>query len=162
MQYEAILASARVALAEHPFADIIAQEAARRAGKRGDAKIIIDESGGVLLEIHYGGPSKDGSSGLPSLTALRKKAEDAGIDISDLGRAKRKIIARLEEGPKPKPKKKMRKTAPAVSPVRLVSVPDAEPPPKPKPGSMAAIAAEGAKAAENLTDFLATLDDIDD
>jgi hypothetical protein len=168
--YEAALNRARKALGRHPLLGIAAQEAARRHGKRGDPRIVIDDDGRVMLEVRYGTAPKPSVSSLPSLDELRKRAEKDGIDISDLGRAKKKILKRLEgETPKlksksktPKTPKKMTKTAPAVGPVRLVSLPDPEPKKEAvaiRPGSMAAVAAEGAKASENLHDFLAGLDE---
>ena len=67
---------------------------------------------------------------LPTLLILRARAEAAGIDISDLGRAKKKIMARLaaaRSAPPPAadpPKRKRTKTAPALSPVTVVQMPE--------------------------------------
>jgi len=182
--YMDALRVAREKLAEHPLVEVAAQEAAKREGRRGHPSIVIDDNGSVVLEVHYGSkptsspkPKKDVSatkkSKLPTLDELRKQAEEAGVDISDLGRAKRLIMARIAEGPAAPPKPKMTKTAPAIGPVRLVSPPPPPPPkeeeeePEPaskpkKKKSLAAMAAEGAAQADDmLDDFFASLEDIE-
>ena len=171
---------ARVALIRNPLADVAAREAARLAGKRGAATVVVDDDGHVMLEVRYKGDApatkprakaaakKPWVSALPSLKELREQAEALGLDVSDCGRAKKKILDRIEAAKvaKPKPRQKMTKTAPALSPVRIVTPPEPpakppEPPAKLAPGSMAALAAQGEKAAGDLDDFLASIEDIE-
>lgn len=165
----AAVEQAREALTKNPLTEMVAKEAARKAGKRGHPVVVVDDDGQVMLEIRYKGdgrenPSDEGKkswvSELPSLEDLRERAQQAGIDISDLGRAKRKILARLDE-PKPEvaPKPKMRKVAPALSTVRIVSPPVPKAPPP--QGSMAALAAQGVKIASDLEDFMSSIEDIE-
>ena len=177
---------ARWGLEVVPYADVVAREAAKNAGKRGDPIIVIDDDGSVMLEVRYTGSapeveveaedkpasSKKWASVLPSLEALREEAETRGIDISDLGRSKRKILERIRAGrpappAKPKapeppepPRPKMVKTAPALA-VKSISLSEAMAAPKPtetpkstKP-SLAALAAEGAED-EDLLALLGT------
>jgi hypothetical protein len=70
--------------------------------RRGASTILVRMDGSAVLHITYGekgttapveAPKK---SKLPSLDALRKRAAEAEVDISDLGRQKKKILARLE------------------------------------------------------------------
>jgi hypothetical protein len=176
---------AQKALDRNPLTAITAKEAARQAGRRGHPTIVITDTGDVMLEVSYTSEPKPRpkkatiergwSSTLPTLDELRKRAAKLGIDISDLGRAKKKILARLEAGkaksPAPasasqKSKPKMRKTAPAVGTVTVLNPKPkpAAPAPKPqdiKPGSLAAIAAQGEALVDDLDSFMASLDDIE-
>ncbi len=67
--------------------------------RRGSASIEVGADGSVCLRVSYAKEQDDpnvttapGGAGLPSLDALRKEAEEYGIDISHLGRQKRKIM----------------------------------------------------------------------
>lgn len=75
--------------------------------RRGSPTILVRMDGTAALIITYG--EKDNippvaevptvapkKSKLPPISVLRKRAEDAGVDISDLGRQKLKIIERIE------------------------------------------------------------------
>lgn len=74
----------------------------KREKRRGTPHIIIHINGSVVLQITY-----DEEEGvevsvpevklkkLPSLDDLRVQSQEMGVDISDLGRQKRKIIERL-------------------------------------------------------------------
>lgn len=67
--------------------------------RRGSASIEVGADGSVCLRVSYAKEQDDpnvttapGGAGLPSLDALRKEAEEYGLDISHLGRQKRKIM----------------------------------------------------------------------
>ena len=99
---------ANEALAANSLVDLAAQDMMKGHRRRGDASVEVGADGAVLLRISYGktqAPSRattaPGGAGLPSLEALRKEAGEYGLDISHLGRQKRKIMdmiinARLE------------------------------------------------------------------
>ncbi len=90
---------ANEALAANSLVDLAAQDMMRGHRRRGDASVEVGADGAVLLRISYGktqAPSRattaPGGAGLPSLEALRKEAEEYGLDISHLGRQKRQIM----------------------------------------------------------------------
>jgi hypothetical protein len=194
------VADARRVLADHPLADVVAQAAAREAGKRGEAKLAVADDGTMLVEVRYKGASKakpkpkpqaDGDrrhwkTALPSLEALREEAAAKGIDIEDLGRAKKKIMARLAGGaPTPAPKPKRIKRAPALTPATIVQLPqpvpedpsfnasvehppETEPEPDPEADVVvdeahiqAAIEAKAAKPRVNMAALASQVDDLD-
>jgi hypothetical protein len=115
--FEKTLKEAAVVLANHPFAEVIAAEAARRAGRRGDPTLVMGEDGHIYLEIHYktakaakeaavkDDKSRHWHSDLPSITELRKEAEEAGLDPAPYGRSKVKLkqaIDAAKDAAKPK------------------------------------------------------------
>ena len=72
--------------------------------RRGFPTVVVHIDGTAALRISYSedeepllpdAPSSTKSS-LPSLDELRERAMELGVDIKDLGRAKRKIIERLQ------------------------------------------------------------------
>jgi len=72
--------------------------------RRGHPSIQVRLDGTAVLIVGYGEeePSVEvlplkKTAKLPSLEDLRDQAAEAGVDISDLGRKKKKIIARLEQ-----------------------------------------------------------------
>jgi hypothetical protein len=88
-------------LRSDPLLGITANNLMKLRKRRGSPRIIADINGTVSLCVHYGeeqaaSPS-GGNQALPSLTELRLRAREAGVDISDLGRKKRKILKRLSE-----------------------------------------------------------------
>jgi hypothetical protein len=165
---------ARSRLEGHPFLDVVAREAAKNAGRRGEPFIVIDDDGSVMLEVRYDSTSasapKKGKvkakakESLPSMDKLREQAATLNVDISDLGRAKKKIMERLMEARKAKllavriPKPKMMKTAPALS-VTPVTPPKPKIVPKPPADSLAAIASQGSSEVQDMDEWLASLDD---
>ena len=72
----------------------------RESRKRGTPKLSLTLEGVTTLCVTYASEEpptiKNGAGKLPSLEDLRVKASDMGVDISDLGRAKIKILERLE------------------------------------------------------------------
>lgn len=115
--FEATLAEASKVLEGHPFADVIAAEAARRAGRRGEPSLVLGDDGHVYLEITYktakaasrkddkGAKTRHWSSDLPSIGELRTEAEALGIDHKPFGRSKiklKKAIDAAKEAAKPK------------------------------------------------------------
>jgi hypothetical protein len=75
--------------------------------RRGTPTIFVRLDGTVALRVSYGSSEEtglalaEGPGKLPSLDALRARATAEGVDISDLGRQKRKILARLRESSTP-------------------------------------------------------------
>jgi len=169
---EKAVQDAQEALDKHPFTETIAREAAKRLGKRGQPRLVVDPDGSVVLEIHYRGGGGNGivdseftpepkakrrsrprppvidpalddrrtwSSKLPSLTELREKAAEMGLDISGCGRSKKKILIRITDAEgqepysQPPPQKKRTKTALAIGPTTIVNLepPGATPNPEP-------------------------------
>jgi hypothetical protein len=158
---------ARSRLEGHPFLDVVAREAAKNAGRRGEPFIVIDDDGSVMLEVRYDSTSasapKKGKvkakakESLPSMDKLREQAATLNVDISDLGRAKKKIMERLMEAVRI-PKPKMMKTAPALS-VTPVTPPKPKIVHKPPADSLAAIANQGSSEVQDMDEWLASLDD---
>lgn len=114
-------------LEKNPLTGVVAEAAAREIGRGGSCSITINEQGTVLLEVT---PKKPGEkrtwqSRLPSIKELRAEAKEMGLDISGLGRSKRKIFDALQEAkktkkPTKKARKKMVKTGDAITPPRVV------------------------------------------
>ena len=94
-----IIEKARVHLIQNPLTPIVAQSVTKELGRRGDATVIVDDDGSVMLEIQYGGNgnARDWKSDLPSLQEFRRQAKEKGVDISHLGRNKRQIQELLEK-----------------------------------------------------------------
>lgn len=153
-------------LRDNPLTPIVAREAARQLGRRGDAAIRVDPSGVVFLEVGQASadaPAEDKrewTTKYPSLQTLRAAAAKLGIDTAPMGRSKRQIVdairkaktktvARPAPPPPPEPTPpppeapKMVRTAPAISPPVVVQMTDqgqvvpSPPPPSPPPQSPA-------------------------
>lgn len=96
---------ANEALADNSLVTLAAKDMMKGHRRRGNASIVVGADGSVCLRISYskeGGTSPNatvapGGAGLPTLTALRDEADTLGLDITDLGRQKRKIMRRIEE-----------------------------------------------------------------
>lgn len=134
---------AQKVLDEHPFTEVIATEAARRAGRRGDARLVVDPDGRVYLEILYktqkaaADPKapRTWSTDLPSIKELRDEAQSLGIDPNPFGRSKTNLKKAIEAAKAPAPRR-MVKTGVAVGPVTVLN-------PSKNPLADAAQAAEG-------------------
>lgn len=90
---------ANEALADNSLVALAAKDMMKGHRRRGNASIEVGADGSVCLRISYAKERHDpnvttapGGAGLPSLDALRKEAEGLGLDISLLGRQKRKIM----------------------------------------------------------------------
>lgn len=110
----------RDALIVSPLTGIVAEETARKAGKKGDAKIVLTPDGSLVVEISYKGRDRGlepraWHSVLPSLESLRMEAEGLGLDVTEYGRSKTKLLAAIQVIRAGRPK--MVRTAPAVGPV---------------------------------------------
>lgn len=93
-------------LKDSPLAKLVADTLMKQLKKRGAATIQVRPDGSVVLRVAYEearvpltnpvqvAPRK---STLPKMKALRKMATDLGLDISDLGRARKTIYARICE-----------------------------------------------------------------
>lgn len=133
-EWKESLAEARAVLQSSPFASIVATTIAKKANKRGDAVLRIDDEGQMFVEVQYkSAVSTDKKrkwvSNLESLGVLRQNALELGIDISQFGRSKTLLKAAIE---KAQQKPKMRKIAVAFGPVTIIN-PD--PPELPDPNN---------------------------
>lgn len=116
----------------NPLTGTVANAAARLAGRRGSAKILVDPSGVLFLEVTP--EVKDATrkvSNLPSLESLRKEAADLGIPLDKVGRSKRLLMTTIETVKAQKTVtdgvpvvKKPRKTKVAADPVPEPLVPE--------------------------------------
>ena len=135
------VAAAKAELDKNPLTATVAAAAARIDGRRGDASISVDPDGSVVLEVKYREVADEAADAdgrkwhttLPSLEALRKEATTINVDISHMGRSKRKIALAIEAAraaktlkvadettPPPAPRKMMKTTSPVpVYPVTL-------------------------------------------
>jgi len=92
---------AREHIENSPLTPIVAQSVMKDLGRRGEAAVIVDDNGEVLLEIRYKGignkNTRTWTSDLPSLVELRRQAKEKNVDISHLGRNRREIVALLRD-----------------------------------------------------------------
>ena len=110
------VAQANEMLARSTMAKIIARSIMRDLKKRGEPSLFVRHDGTVLLRVLYeDGTDEEAHSKnrratfvtrattIPYLDDLRKEAKDLGVDISDLGRARRAIYKRLQRARPPTP-----------------------------------------------------------
>jgi len=133
-ELEAATVAANQVLAANPLMEIIAEHAARLAGRRGRPTVVVASSGDVMLEIHYVVvgeplPAKPKKLKMPPISEIRREAVLLGIDPAPYGKNKTQIIAAIDAAkavvsPAPDaPAPKRVKTAPAITPavpVKLV------------------------------------------
>jgi len=127
--FEETVAEAQKVLDDHPFSEVIATEAARRAGRRGEAGLVVEADGQVYLEIRYhtqkaaADPKapRTWSSDLPSIKDLRDEATSLGIDPAQFGRSKTRLKAAIDEARAQASRPKMVKTGVAVGPVTVLN-----------------------------------------
>lgn len=153
-------------LRDNPLTPIVAREAARQLGRRGDAAIRVDPSGVVFLEVGQVTETapedkREWTTKYPSLQTLRAAAAKLGIDTAPMGRSKRQIVDAIRKAkaktatrpapaPTPAPEvsppepPKMVRTAPAISQPVVVQmteqgqvVPASPPAPPPSPAQPA-------------------------
>lgn len=156
--------AARRSLSKNPLRETVAQAAARNAGRRGHANIVISDEGEVMLEVSYTQDRKTEAeaatptkrSKLPLIDEIRAEAESLEIDTAPFGRSKvklRKAIAearakKADTKPKTQVKKAEAKPETEPEPKPKAQVKKAEPAPDPEPedpkspGKLAQIAAE--------------------
>ena len=103
---------ANKAIATNALVNLAAQDMARLHRRRGHSFITIRADGAVVLRVQYTNPNDPlppetlavpGGAGLPILSELRDRAVKLGVDISDLGRQKRRIMRRLAQASLPQP-----------------------------------------------------------
>ncbi len=129
----AAVEEAQEVLEGHPFTEVIATEAARRAGRRGEASLTVGEDGKVYLEVAYKSAkaavddkeARKWTSALPSISELREKATQLDIDPEPFGRSKVKLREAIEQAEAKAatpaaPRKKMMRTGDAVGPVTVL------------------------------------------
>lgn len=117
----------------NPLTPTVASAAARLVNRRGQASIIVDVDGMVMLEIGPATADPTGHirkpSGLPSLKSLREEAQALGIPTDRVGRNKRLLMAAIEtvkaagKGNET-PVKKTRKPKSPVETPETVAAPD--------------------------------------
>lgn len=98
------LDKANAAIHENALIQLTASHLMKQEKRRGNPSILARLDGTAYLRIIYGGEEEVldtpeplvQSPKLPNLPSLRKKAAELGVDISDLGRQKKKIMERLE------------------------------------------------------------------
>ena len=140
------VAAANRMLVRNPLTGIIAEHAAKQAGKQGTSSVSVDLNGDVMLEVVYipaGGPLppslvsvSTSPSRLPPIADLRREATLLGIDWELYGKSKKKLIAVMKavrDGLAPAlVSEKPQSQPPAPKPV-LAFVPASEPAPVPEP-----------------------------
>jgi len=96
--FQKAIQDAREHLSLNPLTPIVAESVTKGLGRRGDATVVIDNNGTVMLEIQYGcnGNTRQWRSDLPTIAELRHQASDKKVDISHLGRNRRKIVEFLK------------------------------------------------------------------
>ncbi len=109
---------ANKAIEGNALIQLTAEHLMKKEKRRGNPSILVDLHGRAVLRITYGDDDAGEpvqaiarKSKLPTLDKLRERAKDLGVDISDLGRKKKKIIARLDEAEKkadPEPPSRLR------------------------------------------------------
>lgn len=98
------LRQANAVLEANELVAVTARSLMKEQKRRGTPSLRVSSEGKVVLCVQYDGgdPTTSlprgalGGAGLPSLSSLRAQAQARGIDISDLGRQKRRIMERLE------------------------------------------------------------------
>jgi hypothetical protein len=95
---------ANLALRDNILVSLAAREVLLEHKKRGEGRLVVDANGDMLFRFGFidrtlSYTTAPGGAGLPSMSALRALADQRGIDISDLGRQKRKIMRRLADTP---------------------------------------------------------------
>lgn len=93
-------------LATSKLASLVAHTLMKDLKKRGNPSIVVEPDGQVILRVSYDEDKQEApeapvekskwSSDLPKLDELRAEAEKLGVNISDLGRARRAIHDRLQ------------------------------------------------------------------
>ena len=96
---QSCLELANTSLAENPLLRMTANHLMRAQKKRGNPTIVANIDGTIDLRVSYG-HAEDNSvqpptGKLPSLPVIRKMAEQAGVDVSDLGRQKLAMLRRI-------------------------------------------------------------------
>lgn len=131
--YASAVEDARETLKDHPLGEVVAVEAARRAGRRGVATLAVGDDGTVYLEVSYKAAKADEpdtpqeartwTSELPSIGELRERARQLGIDPEPFGRSKVRLREAIEvaEVAAKAPRPKMMRTGVAVGPVTVLN-----------------------------------------
>jgi hypothetical protein len=108
-----VVKKAQEVIDNNPLTPAVAGAAAKAVGRRGEAKILMERDGNVVLEIHpkartmtvqelLGTPAADKGKGkdkatkLPSLTSLRDEAKKLGISTEKAGRSKKLLMAAID------------------------------------------------------------------
>ena len=158
-QVEHLVERANDVLETSDFAKIVAEHLAAKMNRRGNAEIGVADTGHIKLYISYDDQSArrpaPPKAKLPLLEDLKARAGKMGVDISEFGIKRKKILEHLDgiesgeiKPPKAKPR---RKKAPPVQKVQTAQEPPpvqkappvqkvqtAQEPPEEDPGPMSA------------------------
>jgi len=143
----AAVAASNKVLSANALTSIIAEHAAREAGRRGTPTVVVDDNGDVMLEVHYLPPgaklptAPEPKVKLPPISELRREAELLGIDWQPFGKGKKALIKAIDQAkaggqanttpdppkttpdpPVSAPKPKRQKTAPSITPPKQVKL----------------------------------------
>jgi hypothetical protein len=143
-----VIDQANQALEKSEFAKIVAEHQASKLHRRGNAEILVSETGKVELYIGYENqPARTTAAKrqrrVPLMDDLKKRADRLGVDISEFGIKRKKIFEYLEEvefgdgAVKKAPPKRGRKKA-ASKKAKKPEIQTADDPPEPDPGEMSA------------------------
>ncbi len=92
------LKQANAFLESNPIMKITAENLLRGEKRAGNPTLKISTEGEIYLSLSEESPFPEPQKEkLPSLDKIREQARELGVDISDLGRQKIKILKRLEE-----------------------------------------------------------------
>lgn len=137
LRLEACTKLANEALSESVLAEVISTHLAEKAGRRGNSSVSVNAQGQMLLHVAYSKKTpaqkkaaKAEKMPLPRMAALRERARNMGVDISQFGAKRTEILRFLDE---------QSATASPVAPVTFVDQ-NEEPSPEPRvdPGPMSA------------------------
>ena len=97
-----VVDEANRALEDSEFAKIVAEHQASKLNRRGNAEILVSETGKVELYIGYENqPARTTAAKrqrrVPLMDDLKKRADRLGVDISEFGIKRKKIFEYLEE-----------------------------------------------------------------
>jgi len=95
------LRKANLAIEDNALIRLTAQHLMKSGKRRGTPRIQVRLDGSVCLNVFYSDSEEEEPKPLPSITELRAMAGKLGVDISDLGRKKIKILARLKASQAP-------------------------------------------------------------
>ncbi len=114
---------ARQTLLTNPLTQVVALAKSREASLRGAATIKVTDDGQVVLVPEQETSAKGKwSSNLPPLSALRREAATLGVNVTELGRNKRKILKAIQAARAAPPRRKMVRTGVAVAQPQIVTL----------------------------------------
>lgn len=116
-EFEQSVSEAQAMLDNHPLREAVIVALMNELGLTGPATIEVNNKGQVKLVVGPGS-GKTKKHTLPPIDVLRTQAQELGIDISSMGRSKKKILAAIEEKRQMSQQTNVR-TAPALTPATV-------------------------------------------